>query len=632
MRVDASAVLAQGGVKIQSGNDAVSSLKKGDVIKAAVVSSDKNGAVTLKVDSGQSFSAKLGMDVKLSPGDVILLEVTENNKGQVSLSYNGLAGEDDVSTSGKENLTKDFNDKSLGVFANKLSELKMPVTEESARMMRELMAQNPGLKLEEAAFLASNKIVGDESLMKAALSVLGNGDKTDVMIAKLISLLGEQLSSASDGDLLRTLDSGAEGAKLQNAVSPGESGAPFTVNTANSTPLTDLLTTIVKNFSGVFSASTGSEPAPGAITQTIISQPNANMQINAENTQNILENPLQNEGQNQQQQGVAGLQKELTDSVNIGGQANPSEAQPAVANTSETVANTTNAQTAQNSQASSGQAGISQQNTPVSHQAESAPPGPAASAPQTTQELGGLVARVLSDIPEFSGTPQAALQRFSEMLLRVAGDNKEAADTTEDLMNQLNKLFTKVGREDADAGARLRDAREEMFTRLALIEESMSRAASPARAEMLMQTQKLMDHVRLINSIEQFVYMQLPVQLSEEKKSADLYVFKRKGRKNSDPDNVNILLAIDLEFMGHWEALVNIKNKDVSIQMEVPGEAEKDHFNSNTVLLHNMLDEAGFKLVSTNIKFSKEETTPLTALSTLDRYTGLRQGIIDFKI
>jgi len=78
--------------------------------------------------------------------------------------------------------------------------------------------------------------------------------------------------------------------------------------------------------------------------------------------------------------------------------------------------------------------------------------------------------------------------------------------------------------------------------------------------------------------------------------------------------------------------LLNIKNKEVSIQMEVPGEAEKEHFNSNTVLLHNMLDEAGFKLVSTNIKFAEDETTPLTALSTFDRYTGGKLGTIDFKI
>jgi len=274
--------------------------------------------------------------------------------------------------------------------------------------------------------------------------------------------------------------------------------------------------------------------------------------------------------------------------------------------------------------------------TPETAPATPTAPDPTASerapAVQTMQSMSSTVANLLSNIPQFSGTPPSALQRFSEMLLRVAGESTETASDKDSLTAQLEKLFTRISREDSDAGARLRDARQEMFTRLALVEEAISRASQPARAEMLVQTQKLMDHVRLLNSIEQFVYMQLPVQLSEERKTADLYVFKRKGGKRADPDNVNILLAIDLEFMGHWESLVNIKNKDVSIQMEVRGEAEKDHFNSSTVLLHNMLDEAGFKLVSTNIKLTEEETTPLTALSAFDRYTGGKQGIIDFRI
>ncbi|MCL2821131.1 MAG: flagellar hook-length control protein FliK [Oscillospiraceae bacterium] len=625
MRVDASSVLAQGGVKIKAGNETADSLKKGDILKASVVSSDKNGTVALKTETGLSFSAKLDAPVKLSPGDAILLEVTENDKGQVSLVYKGLDNADDDLSVGQKNLVKDFSDKSLAPFASKLSELNMPVTEETARVMRDLIQQNPGLKLDEAAFLASNKLTGDESLMKAALAVLGDGEKTDAMIAKLLSLLGEQSAPSEPGAGMRNPETGGAGVKLPGMAVPGESSPSFTVNTANSAPLTELLTTIVKSFSGVLTAPVQGDGTPGAMTQTIITQPDANMQTNAQ--ENLLfstqenGNPLQQGAlggvQNEasqlsaavnMSQGIHGIEENLSSSAikdpSVPGNAIPSEA------------NTPESQPAGNSGAAAAD-GLPQ-NT--------------AQSPQPAQDMGSVVARLLSDIPQFQGTPQSALQRFSEMLLRVAGDTGDAPNNTEALANQLNKLFTRIGRDDSDAGARLKDAREELFTRLSLIEEAISRAAQPARAEMLVQTQKLMDHVRLLNSIEQFVYMQLPVQLSEEKKTADLYVFKRKGRKNADPDNVNILLAIDLEFMGHWEALVNIKNKDVSIQMEVPGAAEKDHFNSNTVLLHNMLDEAGFKLVSTNIKFSEEETTPLTALSTLDRYTGGKQGIIDFRI
>ena len=640
MRVDASQVLGQGGVKIKAGTGtAAESLKEGDVVRAGVLSSDKNGTVSLKLESGQSFNAKLGTDIKLSPGDMILLEVTGKEKGLISLSFSGIETAEEDLSPGQANLIKDFSDKSLAPFANKLAGLNMPVTEESARMMRELIAQNPGLSLDEAAFLASNKLTGDESLMRAALATLAGGDKTDAMIARLLSLLGEQ--STPDQP-------------VQNASSPGTAAPVFTVNTANAAPLTDLITTLVKTFSGSFAAPGQDGTIPNAATQTIIAHSDTIMQSNAENVdENLMQAKTQGEGLvSQGSQGTAQTLQEAGSVVSQNVNNTPQEGTPAsgTQTPSQTPVQGDGSVVNQNAEgtqqggapapAAAGPA-VSQEgavaggaNAPetqanLNPEASQATP---AQPSQTLPSMGNVVAQVLSNIPEFSGTPQSALQRFSEMLLRVAGESAETANDKETLTAQLDKLFTRIGRDDADAGARLRDAREELFARLALIEESISRAAQPARAEMLAQTQKLMDHVKLLNSIDQFIYMQLPVQLREERKTADLYVFKRKGGKKADPENVNILLAIDLEFMGHWEALINIKNKDVSIQMEVPGESEKDHFNSQTVLLHNMLDEAGFKLVSTNIKFAKEETTPLTALSAFDRYTGGQQGIIDFMI
>ena len=615
MRIDASQVLGHGGVKIKLGTGAATdSLKEGDVVRAGVVSNDKNGFVTLKMENGQSFSAKLGADVKLSPGDTILLEVTGKDKGQVSLSFAGVENADDDLSLGHKSLVAGFTDKSLAPYANKLAQLNMPVTEGSAQMMRELIAQNPGMSLDEAAFLASNKITGDESMMKAALAIIADGDKTDAMIARLLSLVNEQTSLTELNLGVRNPDLGIDGSKLPNAISSGENNPSFTVSTANTAPLTELLTTIIKSFSNA---------------QTIISQPNINMQTNGEHAQENLQPSVQ-QGQGDGSSAPQGAGSTLQGEPQIPVTGAPigvqTEAQPPTQGDGSPVSGT-NPETAAANQTQENAA----QSASQTQAEQTAQPATTQSTPQPAT-MAGVVAQLLSDIPEFSGTPQTALHRFSEMLLRVAGENPEAANNTEDLTAQLDKLFTKISKDDTDAGARLRGAREELYARLALIDEAISRAAQPARAEMLVQTQKLMDHVRLLNSIEQFVYMQLPVQLSEEKKTADLYVFKRKGGKRSDPDNVNILLAIDLEFMGHWEALLNIKNKEVSIQMEVQGEAEKEHFNANTVMLHNMLTDAGFKLVSTNIKFSEEETTPLTALSAFDRYTGGKQGIIDFKI
>ena len=81
--------------------------------------------------------------------------------------------------------------------------------------------------------------------------------------------------------------------------------------------------------------------------------------------------------------------------------------------------------------------------------------------------------------------------------------------------------------------------------------------------------------------------------------------------------------------MGHWEGLINIRNKDVSVSMEVRGAEEKEFFSEKTVILHELLAEAGFKLVSAGITFSEEATTPVTALSVFDRYMAGRSGGID---
>jgi len=259
-------------------------------------------------------------------------------------------------------------------------------------------------------------------------------------------------------------------------------------------------------------------------------------------------------------------------------------------------------------------------------------PVPALSKPAVPgSNLHAQLSALLAEIPEFRGTPPQALERFSSMLLRIAGQGAPTpGGGAEKLQAQLDRLFTRIGKGDTDAGARLKEAREELYARLALIEEAVSGAAPAGKAEMHGQTHRLMEHVRLLNNIDQFAYMQLPVQFGEERKTAELYLFRKKGNRKPDPENVNILLALDLEHMGHWESLINIRKKDVSIQMEVRGEREKEHFSENTVMLHEMLAEAGFKLVNTDIKHSEKETTPLTALLSLGRYTAGRSGTVDF--
>jgi len=674
MRIDASQVLGQGGIRIKAGaGEFAGALKEGETIRAEVLSNEK-GLVSMRAEGGQVFKAKLDADAALIPGDKILLEVTGSgkDKGLVLISPGG-AGDSVEETSGQAWTARELADKSLRPYLDKLAELKMPANDETARLMRDLVSQNPKLTLDQAAFLASNKIAGDADLMRAALAILSNGDKADVMIARLLALLNAEGSSPP-------ANSGA--VPPSNSLLPPPDPALLPPGAPQASPLLDLLARIAGGSAAAGGADGqgGNAAVPGS--STIITQSDGTMQsTNVEKIQEIITNDAKNfemqilgskDSPHPQAPipSVPTFNSESTaPAVPINTLPAPAEAMPrpaapaapmapppapADAMPQPTAPAVPMAPPAAPADAMPQPTAPGGPMAPPPAPAEAMPqpaapteaqPQPPAPAEPTTQPtappapaaplptIGPQLTALLSEIPEFRGAPAPALERFSDMLLRVAGESAGAAGGgAEKLETLIDKLFTRIDRGDPDAGARLRESREELFARLALIEEAISRASPPARAQMLEQTHRLMEHVRLLNSIDQFVYMQLPVQLAEQRKAAELYLFKRKGGRKPDPENVNILLAIDLENMGRWESFINIRKKDVSIQMEVRGAAEKEHFNANTVMLHDLLAEAGFKLVSANITFSEEETTPLTALSSLGRHTTGRAGAIDFWI
>ena len=560
------------------------SLKEGDVIRAEALSND-NGAVTLKTEDGQVFKARLSSDVALAAGDRVVLEVSGRQDGVIFLS---VAEEAPPSVpAGEQSEIKNIVDKTLLEFANKLLELGLPVREETALAMRELLAQNPGMTLDEAAFLASNRLHRDAGLMKAALEILSGEGKTDRLLEKLLVLLrGPAQADPIDQPGTRTAQTGT-------AQSPATAGnAP--VSTAGQTaPLAAWISLLADSAGGLKATYQAAVPTDA----TTIPQ-----------SDGILQSIITRNGEEKPQNGVL-------------------QGKPAGPQTVPEPQNTTlRAKTPAQSAVLEPREAAAAQGTRL----HSADTGKA----ETGGRIAAAAAQILSEIPEFKSTPLPALERFSAALLRAAYDCAESSGgAPEKLAAFLEDMFTRIEKNDGAAAGRLQAAREELSLRLLLAEEEISRAALSGKTEMLGQAQKLMEHVRALNSIEQFAYMQLPVKLAGENKTAELYVYKKKGGgRKIDPENVNILLAVDLENMGRLESFINIRGKDVSVKLEVPGEEQKAFVGENTVMLHELLSEAGFKLVGTSVACSEEETAPPSALSALKRHTAGRPGGIDFTV
>lgn len=251
--------------------------------------------------------------------------------------------------------------------------------------------------------------------------------------------------------------------------------------------------------------------------------------------------------------------------------------------------------------------------------------------------LSGLTGGDLSQSPLFEGLSARSLAGAAENLSRIAQSMPELgseAELFESIAKLADELLLNPKNTTEDAAAKLKSAREDLYVKLAYFRDAVSMTSAQSKDVILDQTQKLMDHVRLLNGLDQFVCMQLPIQIGDERKNAELYMYKknRGGTKRIDPEDAKILLSLDLEHMGHLDAFIEIKGREVSLRFEVDDEGVIPVIQQSTTQLHNILDEIGFKFANSSVLPRKKEVTIESALSALLDFEQSKSSGFDFKI
>ena len=240
----------------------------------------------------------------------------------------------------------------------------------------------------------------------------------------------------------------------------------------------------------------------------------------------------------------------------------------------------------------------------------------AAEAPALTREA-------LAGSPLLDGLSERSLAGMSESLNRIAVSMPKAsseAELFENITRFTRELFVRLDDNDGTKlQDRLKEVREELYIKLAYFKDAVASSGSVAKGVVLEQTQKLMDHLRLLNGLDQFVCVQIPVRLEQQTGNADLYIYKRKknGTPRIDPENVKILLALDLTHMGRLETLIEISGRDVSLRFDVESDDVASTLRQNSTRLHQLLDSAGYRFVGSTFAAKKSDTTIETALLSL---------------
>ncbi|HYE11155.1 MAG TPA: flagellar hook-length control protein FliK, partial [Patescibacteria group bacterium] len=127
-----------------------------------------------------------------------------------------------------------------------------------------------------------------------------------------------------------------------------------------------------------------------------------------------------------------------------------------------------------------------------------------------------------------------------------------------------------------------------------------------------------MDFIRNINT--NINYLQIPIQMNEKNTTAEIYVFNNKKRSKSvNPENATILIALDLDKLGHLESLISVNKKTVDITFKVEKSSFKKVIGNGAEVLKQALEARGYslnplKLIDIKEKFNLLELEELISV------------------
>ena len=97
---------------------------------------------------------------------------------------------------------------------------------------------------------------------------------------------------------------------------------------------------------------------------------------------------------------------------------------------------------------------------------------------------------------------------------------------------------------------------------------------------------------------ETFPYIQLPIKLQNQNAHADLYVMTRKEALKKNPDNLKVLLHLDMEHLGTLDIRIAKENTAVSLNFFVSEKDTLHLFERNVELLQDAINAQGYACTS----------------------------------
>lgn len=135
--------------------------------------------------------------------------------------------------------------------------------------------------------------------------------------------------------------------------------------------------------------------------------------------------------------------------------------------------------------------------------------------------------------------------------------------------------------------------------------ENVMKAAGVTQNSFVQTAADIRSNVEFMNQINQvYTYVQLPLKLSGQNASGDLYVYTNKKNLNDPEAELTAFLHLDLENLGSTDVSIRMKDKNVKTNFYIVDDASYDLIEKHLPVLEKRLAQKGYRC---SITMSKEE-------------------------
>lgn len=135
--------------------------------------------------------------------------------------------------------------------------------------------------------------------------------------------------------------------------------------------------------------------------------------------------------------------------------------------------------------------------------------------------------------------------------------------------------------------------------------ENMMKAAGVTQNSFVQTAADIRSNIEFMNQINQvYTYVQLPLKLSGQNASGDLYVYTNKKNLNDPEAELTAFLHLDLENLGSTDVSIRMKDKNVKTNFYIADDASYDLIEKHLPVLEKRLAQKGYRC---SITMSKEE-------------------------